>query len=229
MLFVLPREEGSHCAILPAKMSAATITKTTSKKALPSFAKVLPYILIIGSIIGLISAAVLTYDHNKIIQNPGYIPSCNLNPVIACGSVIKSKQATAFDFPNPYIGLVAFPMVLTAGVALLAGAKLKRWFWWLLELGTIFGLGFIHWLFFETVYRIHALCPYCIAVWIVTITMFWYLTLYNLQAGNIPVSASLKPFTDFLVRHHLDIVLLWFLIIAALILKHFWYYYGHYF
>jgi uncharacterized membrane protein len=210
-------------------MSTASTAKSTPKKSLASFKNVLPYILVIGSILGLISAAVLTYDHNKIAQNPSYVPSCNLNPIIACGSVIKSKQAEAFDFPNPYIGLVAFPMVIVAGVAIFAGGTFKRWFWWCLEAGTIFGLGFIHWLFFETVYRIHALCPYCIVVWITTITMFWYLTLYNLQAGNIVLPKSWKRFTNFLVRHHLDILILWFLIIAGLILKHFWYYYGHYF
>src|SRR5579863_5498383 len=130
-----------------------------------NFAKALPWILVIGGIIGLICSAILTYDHNKIAINPHYIPNCNLNPIIACGNVIKSKQAQAFDFPNPYIGLVAFPMVITAGVALLAGARnLKRWFWWALEAGTIFGLGFIHWLFYQTVYHINALCPYCMAV-----------------------------------------------------------------
>lgn len=203
--------------------------KSKKQVKLHTFAKVLPWVLIIGGVLGLIASAVLTYDHNKIASNPNYIPNCNLNPIIACGSVIKSKQAEAFKIPNPYVGLVAFPVVVTTGVVLLAGTKLKRWYWLGLEAGTIFGLVFIHWLFFETVYRIHALCPYCIAVWIVTITAFWYVTLYNLQAGNIKLPASWKPFQDFLIRHHLDILILWFLIIAALILKHFWYYYGHYF
>lgn len=205
------------------------MAKPKVKAKNPTFAKALPWILIVCGIIGLIMSIVLTYDHNKIAMNPNYIPSCNLNPVIACGNVIKSKQAEAFRFPNPYIGLVAFPLLVGAGMALLAGAKLKRWYWLTLEAGTIFGLGFIHWLFFETVYRIHALCPYCIGTWIVTITSFWYVTLYNIQAGNIKVPAKFKPFTDFLVRHDLDILILWFLILFALILKHFWYYYGKHF
>jgi uncharacterized membrane protein len=202
--------------------------KITPKK-LPTFAKVLPYILTIGGIIGCIAAAVLVYDSNKIALNPNYVPNCNINPIIACGSVIKSKEGTVFHFPDPYIGLVVFPMVITTGAALLAGAKFKRWYWLALEGGTVFGIGFVHWLFFETVYRIHALCPYCIATWIVTITTFWYLTLYNIQHGNIVVPKNLEPFTDFLIRHHVDVLVLWFLIIFGLILKHFWYYYGHYF
>lgn len=204
-------------------------TQMSPVKKLPSFAKFLPWLLLIGGVIGLICAAVLTYDHNKIAANPGYVPSCNLNPVIACGSVIKSKQAEAFRFPNPYIGLVAFPMVFTTGAALLAGAQLKRWYWLLLEAGAVFGLGFVHWLFFESVYRIHALCPYCMVVWIVTITTFWYVTLYNLQAGHIKLPGALQGTEQFVRRHHLDILILWLAIIAALILKHFWYYYGHYF
>jgi len=200
-----------------------------NKKTLVRFGKAIPYILVIGGIIGLIASAILTYDDNKIIANPGYVPSCNLNPIIACGSVIKAPESQAFVIPNPYIGLVAFPILTTTGVAILAAAKFKRWYWLGLEAGSIFGLGFIHWLFFETVYRIHALCPYCMAVWIVVITTFWYLTLYNLQTGVINLPKKYKPVTAFLVKHHLDILLCWFLIIAILILKHFWYYYGHYF
>lgn len=208
------------------KLKPTPLKSDTKKTKLYTFAKVLPYILVIGGIIGFICAVVLTYDHNQIAHNPNYVPSCNLNPIIACGQVVKSKQAEAFGFPNPYIGLVAFPMVATIGLALFAGAKFKRWFWLGLEAGTIFGIGFIHWLFFETVYRIHALCPYCMVVWVVTITTFWYTTLYNIQAGHINVPLRMKPVTDFMVRHHLDILVLWFLVIAGLILKHFWYYYG---
>ena len=201
------------------------MSKLKTKKV-PTFANVLPYILIVFGILGLICSAALTYDTNKLAVNPNYLPSCNLNPIVACGPDIKSEQGSVFHIPNPYIGLVAFPMVITTGVAMLAGAKLKRWYWLSLEAGTIFGLGFVHWFFFEAVYRIHALCPYCMGTWVVTITIFWYLTLYNIKHGHIVVPDKLKPVTDFLIRHHIDVIILWFLILAALILKHFWYYYG---
>jgi len=200
-----------------------------NKKTMLRFAKAIPYIFIIGGILGLIASAVLIYDNNKIVANPNYIPSCNLNPILACGSVIKAPESQAFGIPNPYVGLVAFPVLITTGIAILAGAKLKRWYWLGLQAGSIFGLGFIGWLFFESVYKIHALCPYCMGVWVIIITTFWYLTLYNLQTGVINLPKKYKSVTDFVVRHHLDILLCWFLIIAILILKHFWYYYGHYF
>ena len=97
-----------------------------------------------------------------------------------------------------------------------------------LEIGAVFGIGFIHYLFYETVYRIHALCPYCMAVWVIVIPTFIYITLYNLETGVIKLPKKYHPLTDFLVKHHLDILILWLVIIAGLILKHFWYYYGHY-
>jgi len=136
---------------------------------------------------------------------------------------MQSKQAHIFGFPNPFIGLMAFPVIIASGMALLADAKLQRWYWRGLQAGTIFGVGFVHWLFFESVYRIHALCPYCMVVWAVTIITFWYVTLYNLETGTISMPIRLKLA---LRRHHLDILVLWLLLIASLILKHFWYYYG---
>ena len=203
--------------------------KPTQTLKLPNFAKVLPWILTIGGILGIIFSLLLTYDQIKIWQNPNYIPSCSLNPVISCGSVINSGQGDILGIPGPFFGLISFGVLTTVGVALLAGAKFKRWFWIGLEAGVLGGLGFALWLFFVSMYRVHALCPYCLSVDVVVYTTAWYVTLYNIQAGNIKLGKKLKPITDFFVRHHLDILILWVIVVAALILNHFWYYYGKYF
>ncbi len=196
-----------------------TIKNWTVKKALP-------YILVIGGIIGYICAFIIMYDKVQIADNPNFVPNCNLNPIISCGSVMESKQATAFGFPNPFLGLGGFPILATVGAAMLAGAAFKRWFWLAVNAGTLFAVGFVHWLFFESVYRIQALCPYCMAVWVVSITAFWYVTLYNIDQKNIKLpKKAAKPYA-WVRRHHFDLLVLWFLVIAALILKHFWYYYG---
>jgi uncharacterized membrane protein len=193
-----------------------------------TLARALPWLLVIMGIIGLTCSFILTMDEVHLLKNPHFQPSCNLNPVISCGSVMKSTQAHAFEFPNPFIGLAAFSVVITVGVALLAGATLKRWFWIGLQLGALFGIAFVHWLFFNTVYRINALCPYCMVVWVATISTFWYVLLYNIEKDYITLPRAWRGVGAFARRHHLDILILWFLIIAGLILQHFWYYYGHY-
>ena len=191
--------------------------------------KAMPYILVICGFIGLLCSLIILYDKIELLKNPDFKLPCNLNPVISCGSVMESKQANAFGFPNPFIGIIGFSVVITIGMAILAGAaKLKRWFWLGLQAGTIFGLLFIHWLFYQSVYHINALCPYCMVVWTMTITLFWYVTLYNIQTGVIKLTGQAQTIGFFLRRHHLDILILWFLVIAAFILKHFWYYYGQY-
>ena len=187
--------------------------------------KTIPWILIVTGVIAIIMSGVIIWEKVQMLQNPAYIPNCNLNPVISCGPVTQSKQAAAFGFPNPLVGLVAFPVIVTTGVVLLSGATLKKWYWLGLEFGTIFGIGFIHWLFFETVYRIHALCPYCMVVWVMTFILFIYISLYNFRAGYIKLPKYLKPVEEFIQKHHIDIIILWILVIAGLILKHFWYYY----
>ncbi|HSX34801.1 MAG TPA: vitamin K epoxide reductase family protein [Candidatus Saccharimonadales bacterium] len=191
--------------------------------------KALPWLLVICGIIGLACALIIMYDKVELLKNPAFKPNCDLNPVISCGSVMESKQANAFGFPNPFIGIVGFSVVIATGMAILAGAtKLKRWYWLGLQAGTIFGVAFIHWLFFQSVYRIGALCPYCMVVWVMTITLFWYVLLHNIQTGTIRLQGRLQQIGFFMRRHHLDILLVWFLVIAFFILKHFWYYYGQY-
>lgn len=189
--------------------------------------KALPYILLIGGIIGYICAFVIMFDKIQILKDPNYIPSCNLNPIISCGSVMQSTQANAFGFPNPFIGLGAFPVIAVIGGAILAGARFKRWFWLGLNAGLLFAVGFVHWLFFQSVYNIGALCPWCMAVWTVSITCFWYVTLYNFDNKHLRLpKGSAQSIYKWVRRHHLDLLLLWLLIIVGLILNHFWYYYG---
>ena len=191
-----------------------------------NLARVLPWLLIVCGAVGLACAFIISYEKIQLLKDPGYSVPCNLDPIISCGSVMQSDQAEAFGFPNPFIGLIAFPVVITTGVIMLTGIRLKRWYMVGLEIGALFGVGFVHWLFYQSVWSIQALCPWCMVVWIVTITIFWYVTLYNLRQGHLRLPAAFDGLGIFIQKHHLDILFVWFLCIAGLILHHFWYYYG---
>lgn len=189
--------------------------------------RALPYILLISGIIGYAAALIIMVEKLHILEQPGYLPSCSLNPVLSCGSVMTSDQSDVFGFPNPFIGLGAFPVLAVIGGAILAGARFKRWFWLGLQAGMLFALGFVHWLFFQSTYRIGAICLYCVAVWIVTITSFWYVSLYNIDKKHIRLpQGRATQIYGWIRRHHLDILIVWLLLIAGLILQHFWYYFG---
>lgn len=196
-----------------------------SKKTL-TLDKTIAYILAAGGFVGFVAAFTLAVEKIKLIQDPSFVPSCNLSPLLSCGSVMNTPQASAFGFPNPLIGIAGFAIVMTIGFALLSGAKFKRWFWLGLQGGVVFGLGFISWLIFQSVYRIGALCPYCMVVWSVMIPIFWYTTLYNIRSNNIKVRGKLRILTDFFQRNHGNILIALYALVIALILNHFWYYWS---
>jgi uncharacterized membrane protein len=207
-------------------MTTAKPTTLTPPKPLARLKNTLPWLLVICGTIGVAASVMITVEKFDLIKNPHYQPICNLNPIISCGSVMESKQASAFGFMNTYIGLVGFPVVVTIGMAMLAGATFKRWFWLGLQLGLSLGLAFAYWLLFESMYRIRALCPYCLSVDVALTTVWWYVTLWNFQVGNLSVPTRLQRLTGFVKRHHADMLVFWFLLVVALILQHFWYYFG---
>lgn len=181
--------------------------------------KVLGWLLIVGGAVGLLGSAMLVIERVRLLEDPGYTPSCSFNPVVTCGQVMESWQGSLFGFPNPVIGVAAFPVVITIGVVALAGGKLPRWFWLGLNAGALAGAVFITWLFTQSVYYIGALCPYCMVVWVATIPIFVYTTGYNLSEGHLKAPPALRRAV---VDSRGLIVTVWYLIIAVLITIEFW-------
>lgn len=187
---------------------------------------ILPYILIFVAIIGCAASLILTHEKIRVIQDSSYIPSCNINPIFSCGSVMKTEQADLMGMPNTIIGLMAFSMLFAFGLLLLSGAKFKRWVWIGAQIAALFGVIFMHYLFFQGVYVINAICPWCFVVWIITIPVFWYITVYNLKEKHLILPQRLKTLSEFIQRHHADILILWYMIIFGILLEHFWYYWS---
>lgn len=186
----------------------------------------LPVIYVAAGIIGLMASFALTYDKIQVLQNPHYHPGCNISPILSCGSVMKTKQANFLGVPNTIYGLMAFSMLTMLGLVLLQGARLKRWFWLAIQGGAFVGfLGFCY-LYFQAVFRIHAICPYCFAVWLIVPPIFWYTTLYNLREGNLKWRLIKPQLKIWLLRHHADILLVWYLVFFAILLNRFWYYWS---
>ena len=198
----------------------------TKQKRSIDFKKVYPWLLVIAGVLGIIASLVLSIEKIALLKDPTYSASCNINPVLSCNNIIKTPQASLLGFPNPFIGMAAYAMVLTTGVAVIAGGKFKRWYWQIFQLGTLAGVVFVHWLIHQSLYSIGALCLFCMLAWTVTIPSFLYTLLWNLREGNIVPPKSLRGAAAFFDRHHVDILVVWYLAIIFAILNRFWYYFG---
>lgn len=188
--------------------------------------RTLAFLLLGGGFLGLIASFVLVVEKIALIVDPDYIPSCSLNPVLSCGSIMQTEQAELLGFPNPLIGVAAFPVVMATGAALLAGGRLARWYWRGLQVGATLGLLFVGWLIFQSLYRIGALCPYCMVVWALVIPIWWYVTRRNLAAGvwgeRMARSRAVRVLHD---GHGLALTIL-FATIVILIAERFWTYWA---
>jgi uncharacterized membrane protein len=176
--------------------------------------------VLIAGVIGLASSFTLTVEKIELLLNPQYVPSCNFNPVLSCGSVMVTDQASAFGFPNPLIGIIAFTVVVVTGVLAVGGVRLPLWYWSGLAAGTLLGAVFVHWLIFQSLYRIGALCPYCMVVWSVTVTLLVVVASVALRPlGGNPVARALHQW-------RWSLVALWFTALILLILVRFWSYWS---
>jgi uncharacterized membrane protein len=176
--------------------------------------------VLIAGLFGLAASFTLTVEKIAILINPEYVPSCSLNPVLSCGSVMVTPQAEAFGFPNPLMGIVSFTVVVLTGVLALARVKLPRWYWVGLAAGTLLGTAFVHWLIFQSLYRIGALCPYCMVVWAVTIPLL------VVVASIAAQSQDSHGVVGFLHTWRWSLVTLWFTALVLLILVRFWSYWS---
>ncbi|AUS78411.1 vitamin K epoxide reductase [Actinoalloteichus sp. AHMU CJ021] len=184
----------------------------------PSPTRGLGWLLTVGGFLGFLASFVLMVERIELLKDPLYIPSCSLDAVLSCGSVMTTPQAALFGFPNPLIGVAAFPAVVTVGAAVLAGARLPRWFWLGLQLGATLGTVFVHWLMFQSFFNISALCPYCMVVWAVTVPIFWYTTTHNIERGHL----RLGGFGRALVAYRGPVLAAWALSVVGLVVAVFW-------
>jgi uncharacterized membrane protein len=155
-------------------------------------------LLVLTGAAGLLAGWVITLDKFKLLEakvaHTTFTPACSLNPVVSCGDVMNSKQAAVFGFPNPMLGIATYAVVICVGMSLLAGARFPRWYWLTFNAGTLFGVGFVTWLQFQSLYRINALCLWCCLAWVATILMFWYVTSFNVRNRLLPAPAWLRGF-----------------------------------
>lgn len=176
--------------------------------------------VLVAGVLGLAAAAALTVEKIEILIDPSYVPSCSLNPVLSCGSVMITPQASVFGFPNSLLGIIAFTVVLVTGVLAVARVNLPRWYWAGLAVGTALGTVFVHWLIFQSLYRIGALCPYCMVVWAVTIPLLVITASIALRADTGTGLAGV------LYQWRWSLVALWFTAVLLMILVRFWNYWS---
>ena len=173
-------------------------------------------LLVVTGAVGLLASFILSVDKVQQLQDKiagkESVFACDFSVWVSCSSVMASPQSAAFGFPNSFIGLIGFAVVLTLGVVWLAGSPTPGWIWAGLQAGTVFGISFVTWLQVQSIYQIGALCPYCMVVWAVMIPLFVGVTRHSLRLW-----APDSGFTRLVVDWTALILALWYVAVLAAI------------
>ena len=150
------------------------------------------WILAVGGIIGIFASIELIIQKIAVLSDPDFVPNCDINPILSCGSVISTEQASLFGFPNPVLGVIGFTIVIMFSALLFTGVEMPRLMWLGLNFGALAGMVFVIWLVSQSLYVIGALCPWCMVVWAVTIPIFWQVTTDNLAGNRLSLAKGLS-------------------------------------
>lgn len=120
------------------------------------------------AIIGVLVSAYATYQHYR----PSGTSFCNLNSVVSCDVVNKSKYSEIAGVPVAIIGIIGY--LVLAGIAgmLFAGRAEKQRGALALVFLSGGALLFSFYLTFVEFFWLNALCPLCIASQIVILLIF---------------------------------------------------------
>lgn len=185
-----------------------------------------PWILLSGSSVGLVASVWQAAERVQMLKEPAQALACNLNPVIDCGSVLANRWSSLFGFPNAFIGIAIFAMLFMASLLLVSGGKPTQFFTRsLLSISTILIL-FSLWFFSMSLYVIGKVCLFCIFIWAVSVPIYWYGLLHHWNVHQ-PKSNWLRKFHAFGTIHHMEALVLVYILMLALFLFRFrGYYFG---
>lgn len=179
--------------------------------------------MLVSACLSLLASFVLSVDAIDLAKDPGAQLACNINAAISCGTVGVSWQAHLLGFPNAFLGLVAEPVVITIAVASLAKVRFPRGFMLAAQIIYTIGVAFAYWLFFQAMFVIGALCPWCLLITLSTTLVFSSLTHVNIRDNNLFLSERAHQRATAALRMGLDalIVVLWLAAIVVLVVTHY--------
>ncbi|TLP79439.1 vitamin K epoxide reductase family protein [Nesterenkonia sphaerica] len=167
-------------------------------RVLPMFARPHAFAmwLLVTGLVGAVASFLLLYERIRLWNDPQHVTACDVNPWVSCGEVMQSWQAATFGFPNIFLGVVGFPVLIGVAVTIWATqGRLPSWYYLGLQAGAVFAFGFCVWLWYSAVFRIGVLCPYCMIVWAAVIPLVGVTTARNVIHGVLPVSETVKRVT----------------------------------
>lgn len=176
-------------------------------------------IMAVFALVGLLCSLILSIEKLHLLENPDATLPCSINVFLNCATVMSTPEASLLGFPNSFIGMMAYSVLLTVAVIGFMGVRLPRPFMLLLQLGVTVEILFAYWLFFDSVFVIQVLCPFCLAVTFSSTMIFAAVTRYNILENNLYFAPKTQKFFEGIIQRDYDKVAVaaWVVLMIALV------------
>ena len=148
-------------------------------------------IVLLASAVALIVSFVLSAETLQLARHPDQQLGCDVNAVLSCSTVAQSWQSeivkfAGLSYPNAFFGIAAESVFVTIAVIGLARVRVPRWFAACTWFGGLAALLYSYWLTSQSLFVIHALCPWCLALMFSTTVQFMALSHATAVVQGLP-------------------------------------------
>ena len=180
-------------------------------------------VMLFFSAVALITSLILSAETLALARAPKKLLSCDFNSVVSCSRVAQTWQAEMvkfgeLSFPNAFFGIAAESVFVTLAVIGMIRVRVPRWFAICTWLGGLCALAYAYWLFSQSMFVIHALCPWCIVLMFSTTMQFISLTHASVSSQKLLVKRFSLVESYYRLRYDLLIDVLWIAALLTLIL-----------
>ncbi|MDK7093425.1 vitamin K epoxide reductase family protein [Gardnerella swidsinskii] len=180
-------------------------------------------IMLFFSAVALVTSLILSAETLALARAPKKLLSCDFNSVVSCSRVAQTWQAEIvkfgeLSFPNAFFGIAAESVFVTLAVIGMIRVRVPRWFAICTWLGGLCALVYAYWLFSQSMFVIHALCPWCIVLMFSTTMQFISLTHASVSSQKLLVKRFSLVESYYRLRYDLLIDVLWIAALLTLIL-----------
>lgn len=181
-------------------------------------------IMLLASAAALLASFVLSADTLELARHPESKLGCDINATLSCSAVAQSWQAEivrfgGLSYPNAFFGIAAESVFVTIAVIGIIRVAVPRWFATCTWLGGLAALAYSYWLTSQSLFVIHALCPWCLVLMASTTIQFMALSHATVTVQGLPSrrgAAGLRRYYRLGFDLMVDVV--WVVALAVLIL-----------
>ena len=148
----------------------------------------------VSGLIGLLASMVLSIEAWQLASDASAKFSCDISSVLSCSTVATTPQARLLGFPNAFLGILFESVVLAVSVAIFARVRFPKWYMLCVNALYTVALFFAYWLFAQSYFVIHVLCPWCLCITVTTTLVFAGITRINIRDGVLPATPGMRHF-----------------------------------